>query len=98
MTILQYTPSQDEILDFIDQGIQQLVASDSEARYVVMGPDAFAHFRQAVAAKLSRKPKDFGTYNYISVIVDPFRDGEICVLPEPREIAGGVETFTVPPA
>jgi hypothetical protein len=96
LTILEYTPSQDEILDFIDQGMQQLVASGSEARYILMGPDAFSLFRQAVAIKLSRKPKDFGTYNYIPVVVDPFRGSRVCVLPEPRELADGVQAVTIP--
>ncbi|MFT4605397.1 MAG: hypothetical protein ACI9W4_002136 [Rhodothermales bacterium] len=96
MTILQFSPDQDSILDFIDQGIQGLVAAGSEARYIVMGPAAFALFRQAVAVRLSRKPKDFGTYNYIPVVVDPFRGEEVCVLPEPREMKGGVEALTIP--
>lgn len=96
MTILQYAPSQEDILDFIDQSIQQLVGAGSEARYVVMGPDAFALFRQAVAARLHRKPRDFGTYNYLPVIVDPFRADRVCVLPEPREMKGGVQAMELP--
>ncbi|MBO6577126.1 MAG: hypothetical protein JJ896_14840 [Rhodothermales bacterium] len=96
MIILQHHPPQDEILDFIDQCMQQLAEAGSEARYVVMGPDAFAVFRQAVAARLSRKPKDFGTYNYLPVVVDPFRGDAVCVLPEPREMKGGVQAFEIP--
>lgn len=96
MTILQFSPGQEDILDFIDQSISGLVAAGTEARYIVMGPDAFALFRQAVAARLNRKPKDFGTYNYIPVVVDPFRGEEVCVLPEPREMKAGVQAMTIP--
>ncbi|NNE69966.1 MAG: hypothetical protein HKN29_06330 [Rhodothermales bacterium] len=96
MTILQFSPGQDDILDFIDQSLAGLVSAGSEARYIVMGPKAFERFRQAVAVRLSRKPKDFGTYNYIPVVVDPFRGEEVCVLPEPRAMKDGVQAMTIP--
>lgn len=96
MTILQYSPDQDDILDFIDQGMAQLGAAGSEARYILMGPEAFTRFRQAVAARLARKPKDFGTYNYVAVVVDPFRGDSVCVLPEPREMKDGVQAMELP--
>ena len=96
MTILQYKPDQEEILEFIDQSFQQLAASGTAPRYIVMGTEAFERFRQAVAARLHRKPKHFGTYNHVPVVVDPFRGDAVCVLPEPREMKSGVQAMELP--
>ena len=96
MTILQHSPSQDDILDFLDQSIQMLVASGADQRYVLLGPEAVERFRQALAIRLSRKPKRFGTYNHVPVILDPFRGDQACVLPEPLALKGGFQAITIP--
>ena len=93
MTVIEHAPARDEILDFINDGIRQLQESGAEAKYVVMGPAAYDTFRHAMAERFHRKPKQFETYNYVPIVVDPFRTDTVCVLPAPAECARGVETY-----
>lgn len=93
MTILEYSPAQAEILDFINDAIAQIQAEGATAKYVVMGTTAYEHFRQALAVRLHRKPKDFEIYNYLPIVLDPFRTEQVCVLPGPGECRKGVVPY-----
>lgn len=96
MTILEHAPTRNEILDFIDESIRQLQAGGADAKYIVLGREAYATLRQAVAERFHRKPKDFETYNYLPLILDPFRTDSVCVLPGPGEVFKGVQAFRLP--
>lgn len=93
MTVIEHSPDQATILDFLNDGLRQLQEAGVEARYIVMGPAAYETFRQAMAARFRRAPKAFETYNYVPIVVDPFRDAAVCVLPAPAECAKGVSTY-----
>jgi len=95
VTVLEHRPSKDEILDFINDGIRRLQEDGVEARFVVMGPAAYDTFRHAMAERFRREPRMFETYNYVALVVDPFRTDEVCVLPAPAECARGVEAYRV---
>jgi hypothetical protein len=41
MTILEHTPERHEILDFIDESIRQLQSSGAEAKYIILGAEAY---------------------------------------------------------
>lgn len=97
MVILQHAPSGDDLLDFIDRSVRMHAESGVDARFVVLGKTAFERFREAVARRYGREERDFGTYQYLTVILDPFRTDECCVLPEPRSLTGGCEAVTLPP-
>jgi len=91
MTIIEHAPGRDDILDFLDDGVRQLIESGSEAKYVVMGSAAYEIFRAAMAARYRREPIAFGTYNYLPIILDPARDNTACVLPAPGALVDGVQ-------
>ena len=95
MVIIEHTPSQEEILDFIDDGIRQIHASGAEAKYILIGRDAYHTFRHAMAERLNRKPKHFETYQYLPIVLDPFRTDGVCVVPGPGECAKGVQTYRI---
>ena len=96
MTILQHSPKEDDILDFLDQSIRQISESGSEARFVIMGPAAYSTFRTAMARNLKRSAGKFETYQYVNVLVDPFRDAEVCVVPSAADAADGLQPFELP--
>ena len=95
MIILEHTPSESDILDLINDGIRQLNEAGSEAKYVVLGTAAYSTFRNAMATRFNRTAKYFETYNFLPIVVDPFRTDAVCVLPGPGEIAKGVQVFRI---
>lgn len=95
MTILEHTPTQDEILDFIDDSVRQLQEAGAEARFILMGREAYHTFRHALAERLHRKPKYFETYNYLPVVLDPFRQAAVCVVPGAGACAEGVQAYRI---
>lgn len=96
MTIIEHTPSEEDLLDFLDQSIHQISETDAEARFILMGQAAYARFRTAMARKLKRSAGKFETYQYITVVVDPFRDDEVCVVPSAADAADGLKPFRLP--
>ena len=94
MTIIEAHPSSDEILDFIDSQIQQQRLDGIESRYIVVGRQAYDRLCRAISVREKRGKGRFETYNFIPVVLDPFRTESVCVVPAPAEIAAGVETFT----
>jgi len=96
MTVIEHTPAEEEIIDFLDQSIRQISETDSEARFILMGQGAYARFRTAMARKLKRSAGKFETYQYVTVVVDPFRDNEVCVVPSAADAADGLKPFRLP--
>lgn len=95
MTIFETAPSREEILEFIDDGIRQLREAGVEARYIVVGPAAYAHLRKAMGARFQRGAGQFETYQHLPIVLDPFREDTACVLPAPSECAKGVQPYRV---
>lgn len=93
MVILEHTPEQAEILDFINDAVRQLQAAGAEPKYIIVGKDAYEALRYAMAARFRRQPGMFETYNFIPIVVDPFRTDAVCVVPAPAEIQKGVQTY-----
>lgn len=63
-----------------------------EPRFVVVGPDAYSRLCAAIARQFGREPGHFEQYQWLTIVVDPFRAGEVSVLPVAREVAAGVRT------
>ncbi len=93
MTIIEYAPSREEILDFVNDSIRQLQDADVEARYIVVGVEAFETMRKAMGERFRRGAGQFETYQYLPIVLDPFRTDTVCVLPAPSECAKGVHTY-----
>jgi hypothetical protein len=92
MTLTQSRRSQDEILDYIDQSVRELQEQGLEPRYLVVGPGAYRTLRQAMAERFNRSPGTFESYQWLSIVVDPFRSHEVCVLPNPSALDDDVRT------
>ncbi len=96
MTILEYCPKAGDALDFLSQSVRQLADGGEEARFILMGPAAYTAFCKELATELRRGTGDFETWNHIPVIVDPFRDTAICVVPKPGRAATSWQPFRIP--
>ena len=92
MTVLESTPSPDEILSAIDTAVRALQESGMEPRFVVVGTEAYASLCSAIATQFGREPGHFEQYQWLTIVVDPFRAGEVAVLPVPRDVAAGIRT------
>ena len=77
MTLIEYTPTEENILDCIEDAIRNLQSSDSEARFIVCGPLAHSKLCSAVASRFGREEKSFETYSYLPIIIDPFRTDQL---------------------
>lgn len=88
-------PSDDHILDFIDDSVRALQEEGQEPRYVVVGPEAYEALRQAMARRYNRTPGTFESYQWLSIVLDPFRGDAVCVLPTPSALADGARTLEV---
>lgn len=94
MTIPQTTATPDGVLPFIDESVRTLQQDGLEPRTILVGPAAYEHLRHAIARQFNRAPGLFETYQYLDVVLDPFRGDEVCVVPAPRALADGVRTIT----
>lgn len=95
MTILECAATREDILSFINDSIRQLREAGVEARYIVVGVDAYHHLRKAMGEHFQRGAGRFETYQYLPIVLDPFRTDTVCVLPSPAECAKGVKTYRV---
>lgn len=60
----------------------------------MVGPAAYEHLRKAVGQRFRRGAGSFETYQYLPVVLDPFREaGAVCVLPAPAACAEGVHVY-----
>lgn len=95
MTITEYSPAPDEILDYINQSVAQLREAGVEAKYILLGTAAYETLRQAMAARFRRTEGAFETYQHIPIVLDPFRTDSVAVLPAPAECAKGVQAYVM---
>lgn len=90
MTVLEATPTADDILGFIDQQVRDLSEAGLEPRSILVGPEAYEALKDAVAARFGRDRANLEQYQWLGVVVDPFRGASVCVVPTPRDVAAGV--------
>ncbi|MEX0600724.1 MAG: family 4C encapsulin nanocompartment shell protein [Rhodothermales bacterium] len=95
MTILEYSPPEDEILDFINDRIRELRDAEAEAKCILVGPRAYRRMRRAMAQRFKRSEGVFETYNYVPIVVDPSRTDTVCVLPAPATAAEQARIFRI---
>lgn len=93
MTIIEHRPAAQEILEFVDDQIRQQSDDGVESRYIVVGLAAYRNLCQSLSVRERRGKGRFETYNFIPIVVDPFRLDEVCVVPGPTECELGVEVF-----
>lgn len=93
MTIPEYAPPRDEILEFIHDSIRQLQEAGCAARYIVVGPEAYQTLRKAMGERFRRGAGQFDTYQHLPIVLDPFRTNTVCVLPAASECAQGVHPY-----
>ncbi len=95
MTILEYNPGREEILDYINDRIREMRSADVEPKYILTGPDAYNLLREAMGDRFNRTPGAFETYDYIPIVVDPSRTDSVCILPSPSECAKGAKIYNM---
>ncbi len=95
MTVLESSPSQDHVLDFIDEGVRALQDAQLEPRFILVGPESYTDLREAISQRFGRSPGYFEQYQYLTIVVDPFRGDTVCVAPAPREVAEGIRGETI---
>ena len=94
MTVLDAANPAD-VLSAVDQQVQSLRDQGAEPATILAGPDAYAAMRAAVAERFGREPADLEQYQWLTVVLDPFRGGRVCVVPANRESAAGVRAERV---
>ena len=87
MTIIEYAPAKDEILDFINDSIRQLQDAAVEPKYILLGAEAYELMRLAMGERFNREAGTFETYQFFPIVVDPLRKDTVCVLPSPSACA-----------
>ena len=95
MTVLESSPPQEHVLDFIDEGVRVLQDAQLEPRFILVGPESYTNLREAVSLRFERSPGYFEQYQYLTIVVDPFRGDTVCVAPVPREVAEGIQGETI---
>ena len=95
MTVLESAPDARSILDEIDASVRALQESGLEPRFVVVGTGAYPTLCAAMAERYGRDPGHFEQYQWLTIVVDPFRDREVSVVPVPRDVAAGVRAERV---
>ncbi|MDX1439780.1 MAG: family 4C encapsulin nanocompartment shell protein [Rubricoccaceae bacterium] len=95
MTVLESEPDKSRILDFLDESVRVLQDAALEPRFILMGSSAYTIFREAVSERFGRSPGYFEQYQYLTIVVDPFRKNTVCVIPAPRDVAEGVRGESV---
>lgn len=96
MTIIEYSPDRSDILTFVDDAIRQLSETDTPAKYIVTGPAAYKILRKAIGERFQRGAGSFETYQYLPIVVDPFRTTEVCVLPGAAASAEEAQPYRMP--
>ncbi|MEM8485958.1 MAG: family 4C encapsulin nanocompartment shell protein [Bacteroidota bacterium] len=83
MTIIEYAPTEEEILDFVNDSIRQMQETAIEPKYIMLGPEAYTTMQQAMGKRFNRDAGAFETYQFFPIVVDPLRKDTVCVLPAP---------------
>ncbi len=95
MTVTETTATADGVLAFVDESVRALQHEGLEPRTVLVGPDAYGLLCAAIARQFGRTPGRFETYQYLTIVLDPFRGATVCVLPAPGDLADGVRGVRV---
>ena len=95
MTIIEYAPAKEEILDFINDSIRQLQEANIEPKYILLGGEAYERMRQAMGDRFNREAGVFETYQFFPIVVDPLRKDSVCVLPAPAVCQKDVQIHRV---
>ena len=90
MTLTDQAPDPADLLATIDRQVRDLQDAGAEPTAILIGPDAYATLKRAVAEQFGREPADLGQYQWLPVVLDPFRADRVCVVPHPRDQSGGV--------
>ncbi|MGB3542542.1 family 4C encapsulin nanocompartment shell protein [Rubrivirga sp.] len=94
MTVLDET-NPANLLSTIDQQLQSLRDEGAEPSAILVGPESYAALKMAVAERFGREPADLEQYQWLTVVLDPFRDNRVCVVPTNRESTAGVRAERV---
>lgn len=97
MTVLEASPDAADILPFIDQQVRDLTEAGLEPRTILAGPEAYAALQDAVAARFGRERAVLEQYQWLGIVVDPFRGASVCVVPHPRDVVAGVRAERLDP-
>lgn len=97
MTVVEASPAPAVLLDFVDRQVRDLQDAGLEPRTILVGPEAYGALKDAVAARYNRHRADLEQYQWLTVVVDPFRGDRVCVIPAPRDVAAGVRTERLSP-
>ncbi len=95
MTVTETIATPDGVLAFIDESIRAFQHEGVEPRTVLVGPASYAMLCEAIARRFNRTPGRFETYQYLTIVLDPFRTDTVCVLPAPGDLADGVRGVRV---
>ena len=95
MTVLESSPTQEHVLDFIDEGVRASQDAQLEPRFILLGPESYTNLREAISLRFGRSPGYFEQYQYLTIVVDPFRGDSVCVSPPPRDVAEGIRGETI---
>ena len=90
MTVLDVSPDPSDLLATLDRHVRDLAESGGEAHAILVGPEAYEALKTAVAERFGRERADLSQYQWVPVVVDPFRGARVCVVPPPRDVAAGV--------
>ena len=90
MTVIEYAPTQEEILDFVNQSLRNLQEANIEPKYILVGQQAYRRLRKAIGEQFRRGAGEFETYQHIPIVMDPLRDDTVLILPAPAECAKGI--------
>ncbi|WP_420457483.1 family 4C encapsulin nanocompartment shell protein [Rubrivirga sp.] len=90
MTVLDSAPDPVDLLTVVDQQVRDLQDAGGEPHAILVGPEAYEALKTAVAERFGREPADLSQYQWVPVVVDPFRGDRVCVVPAPRDVAAGV--------
>lgn len=95
MTVLNAAPAPADLLATIDQHVQSLRDEGAEPSAILIGLEAYKTLRTAVAERFGRETADLEQYQWLTVVVDPFRGDRVCVVPTTREVSAGVRAERV---
>ena len=95
MTVTDAAPPPDDLLATIDRQVRELQEAGAEPHTILVGPDAYQTLTAAVAERFGRERADLAQYQWLTVVLDPFRGARVCVVPAPRDLSDGVRAERV---
>ncbi len=95
MTVIEYAPTEEEILDFVNDSIRQMQEAAFEPKYSLLGPEAYTSMQQAMGKRFNRDAGTFETYQFFPIVVDPLRKDTVCVLPAPAHCVNDISVQRV---